>query len=127
MNIKDSITISALAMKIFLSKYYNYNIPLINKPSIYKDIKQAYYGGMTEVYIPHGKDLYYYDVNSLYPFVALNDMPGLVANKIQFYHDNTNISDLFGFFYCKIVVSEDLYLGLLPLRVNLGIEFPLGS
>jgi len=33
-NIKESITISGLAMKIFLSCYYNEDIPKINKPSI---------------------------------------------------------------------------------------------
>lgn len=122
----ESITISGLAIKIYLSKYYNNNnIPRINKPSVYRDIKQAYYGDITEVYKPYGEDLYYYDVNSLYPFAWLNDMPGLICDKLTFYNDNVDISDLFGFFYCKIQVAEDLYLGLLPVRINLGIEFPL--
>lgn len=65
------ITISSLAMRIFLKDFYNKNIPMINKPSIYKDLKQAYYGDITEVYKPLGHNLYYYDVNSLYPFAAL--------------------------------------------------------
>lgn len=51
-------------MKLYLNKHYNENIPRINKPSIYSDIKQAYYGGITEVYKPEGHN---YDVNSLYP------------------------------------------------------------
>ncbi len=76
-NIMDATTISGLAMKIYLSRYYRNNIPQINKPSIYKDLKQAYYGGITEVYRPYGENLFYYDVNSLYPFASLNDMPGL--------------------------------------------------
>ncbi len=38
-------------MKIYLNKYYNDNIPLINKPSIYKDIKQGYYGGITVIFL----------------------------------------------------------------------------
>jgi len=49
---------------------------------MYHDIKQAYYGGITEVYKPYGRDLFYYDVNSLYPSVALKDMPGLGCSKI---------------------------------------------
>lgn len=126
-NIKDSLTISGLAMKIYLNNYYNDNIPIINKPSIYKDIKQGYYGGITEVYKPYGENLFYYDVNSLYPFVALNDMPGLTCEKLTYYKDNSKISELFGFFYCEIESPKDLYLGLLPIRVNLGIEFPLGK
>lgn len=43
----DNITIAGLAVRIFLKDYYNNNIPLINRSSIYKDIKQGYYGGMT--------------------------------------------------------------------------------
>ena len=46
-NIVGNITISGLAMRIFLKNYYKDNIPNINKSSIYRDIKQAYYGGIT--------------------------------------------------------------------------------
>jgi hypothetical protein len=68
---REHITISSLAVRIFLKDYYKNNIPLINKASVYRDIKQGYYGGTTEVYRPSGFDLYYYDVNSLYPYVSL--------------------------------------------------------
>lgn len=54
-----SVTISSLAMKIYLSKYYKGNIPRITKASVYRDIKQGYYGGITEVYIPYGEELFY--------------------------------------------------------------------
>lgn len=40
-NMTDSITISGLAVRIFLKDYYESNIPNINKPSIYRDIKQG--------------------------------------------------------------------------------------
>ena len=54
-------------MKIFLNKHYdNPVLPLISDKQVYNDIKESYYGGITEVYKPHGKNLYYYDVNSLY-------------------------------------------------------------
>lgn len=46
------MTISGLAVGIFLKDFYNNNIPLIDKSSIYRDIKQAFYGGITEVYKP---------------------------------------------------------------------------
>ena len=51
-NITDRLTISGIALMIILSKYYHNNIPNINKTSIYRDIKQAYYGGISEVYKP---------------------------------------------------------------------------
>ena len=41
-----------------------------------KFIRRGYYGGHTDVYIPYGENLHYYDVNSLYPFSMLRDMPG---------------------------------------------------
>lgn len=78
----DHITISGLAIRLYLKELYHNNIPNINKSSIYKDIKQAYYGGITEVYRPSGRYLFYYDVNSLYRFVALQDMPGLTCSKL---------------------------------------------
>jgi len=94
---------------------------------MYNDIKQAYYGGITEVYKPYGENLYYYDVNSLYPYVALQDMPGLECCKQEFMNLNPNIDDYFGFFYCEIETPLDSYLGLLPIRNKNGIEFPLGK
>ena len=109
-NMTEAITISGLAMKIYLNKYYNNNIPNINKPSIYNDIKQGYYGGITEVYKPYGENLLYYDVNSLYPYASLNDMPGLICEKLAFYNDQVNLSNLFGFFYCKVETPKDIYI-----------------
>lgn len=123
----DSITISGLALRIFFKDFYRENIPNINKASLYKDIKQAYYGGITEVYKPKGKNLFYYDVNSLYPSVALQDMPGLICSKLTFYTDNYNIDILFGFFYCAIETPLEGYLGLLPFRTINGLNFPLGK
>lgn len=34
-----------------------------------KFIRRAYFGGRTYVFQPYGEDLYYYDVNSLYPYI----------------------------------------------------------
>ena len=51
---------------------------------------------MTEVYKPYGKNLLLYDVNSLYPFAALNPMPGIncsfienIGNNLDFIKSNT--------------------------------------
>ena len=135
--ISDSLTISSIAMKLYLHRFYKKPIPLITKPSVYSDIKQSYYGGITEVYKPtnmNGEPLYYYDVNSLYPWAALNDMPGqqcILESSIN--KRFTEDLDLFGFFYCNIRVSEEvgLYLGLLPVRdvpqSEGGISLPMGT
>lgn len=130
------LTVSKLALTIFLKSHYDQDkapIPLINNKNIYSDIKLAYYGGITEVYKPTNIDnetLYYYDVNSLYPYVSLNDMPGLDWIKKEHYIDNKqedlDIENLFGFFYCD-VETVDNYLGLLPVRNESGLIFPLGK
>lgn len=73
----NSPTISRLAFDIYMANYYKNNIAQISNLEIWSFIKEGYYGGISEVYKPYGSNLYYYDVNSLYPFAALNDMPGL--------------------------------------------------
>jgi hypothetical protein len=113
-------TISGIAVRVFLKHYYdNKFIPHINSTSIYNDLYKSYYGGRVEVYIPrpvNGEKLYYYDVNSLYPFASLNDLPGL-SWTFEDYFKNPNIDDLFGFYYCEIE-CYDRYLGLLPVRTS---------
>ena len=75
--------------------------------------------------------MYYYDVNSLYPSAALNDMPGLNCTLES--HINKIFTDdlpIFGFFYCHIKVSEEvgLYFGLLPVRSpEGGVSMPIGE
>ena len=123
-----SISISGLAVRLFLKDFYKVNIANISKSSIYKDIRQAYYGGITEVYKPYGTNFFYYDVNSLYPYVALQDMPGLICSKLSLFEDYENIDMFFGFFSCRSQTPLDGYLGLLPIRTNGGgLIFPLGQ
>ena len=127
----EKLTISSLALRIFLKDFYNNNIPMINKPSLYKDIRKAYYGGITEVYKPHGYNLFYYDVNSLYPCVALKDMPGLNCSKLTYFDEIQDIDNLFGFFKVRVETplfsKKDGYLSLLPVRKAAGLTFPLGK
>ena len=131
-NFSDALTISGLAQRIFIQKYYEKPIiPLINKDKISVDLRISYYGGITEVYIPKGKNLFYYDVNSLYPFVALNDMPGTQCTFVQYFNkDQYTLNQLFGFYYCKISIKPEQknYFGLLPVRMkNRGMILPLGK
>lgn len=122
-----SKTNSGLAMEIFLRKHHKGQLGLINDRNIYGAIKESYFGGITEVYIPKGSNLYYYDVNSLYPFCALNDMPGRELCYSSTIEENiNNLGDIFGFFHCSIECS-DLYIGLLTTRNENGICQPMGS
>lgn len=93
-NITDSLTISGLSVRIFLRDFYKNNIPSISKANIYRYNRKAYYGGNTDVYKPEGYNLFYYDVNSLYPYVTLNAMPGMIYKSLHYYKENTSLDYL---------------------------------
>jgi len=65
---------SSLAMKIFITNYLKKPIPKLPK-FLDNIIRQSNKGGMVDVYKCYSKDLYYYDINSLYPYVMLKPMP----------------------------------------------------
>lgn len=115
----ECLTISRLALNIFITHYLGESkLALINKVSIFNFIKEGYFGGITEVYIPYCENGFYYDVNSEYPFVAKNPMPGNKCNYMEdFSGSGLNLDELFGYFYCRIKTNNG-YLGLLPLHIN---------
>jgi DNA polymerase type B, organellar and viral len=129
-DITDAMTISRLALNIFNKRYYNTSnpLPLINKHNIFDFINSAYYGGITEVYKPYGKNLYYLDVNSLYPYASINKpIPGLVCSYIEDLSNNgLELDSLFGFFYAQVSTNNG-YLGLLPYKTNKGNIYPNGN
>lgn len=94
---------------------------------MFDSIKKAYYGGVVEVYRPYGENLFYYDVNSLYPYSAINDMPGHECKYVEYSSTQkvSENSDLFGFYYCEVKTNNG-YLGLLPVH-NKGLIMPNGG
>ena len=125
----DSLTISRLALNIFLKRYLkDSKIPLINNYNIFNFIKSGYYGGITEVYKPFGRNLIYIDVNSLYPFAALNPMPGMICEYIETFEElGLDLNSLFGFFYAKVKTKDNIPFGLLPVKTDKGLIFPQGE
>lgn len=124
----EGLTITRVALNIFLKHYYEYKekaMPLIHKLFLFNFIKEGYYGGVTEVYKPYGKDLIYIDVNSLYPYVALKDYPGTKVQYLEAIEGELELEKLFGFFYAR-VKTNDQYLGLLPLQQK-QLILPNGS
>nr|YP_008475230.1 hypothetical protein [Candida corydali]AGS44529.1 hypothetical protein [Candida corydali] len=136
-----SITISRLSLNAFKSMYnkaYS-SIPNIdyNKNGImYNFIKNTLFGDITTVYKPYGENLNYYDINSFYPYSALNPMPSRYYKYISYINgiDITTIKDVFnfdnhlGFFYASVEAPEDLPFGLLPYRKDDGsVIYPLGK
>lgn len=125
LQITECLTISRLALNIFFKRYLGQNLlAKINNVSVFSFIKQAYYGGVVEVYRPYGVNLIYYDVNSLYPFASKNPMTGHICEYIES-NEPLELSGLFGFYFSKIK-SPDNYLGLLPVHKK-GLIMPNGD
>lgn len=90
-------------------------IPILDKA---KDIifRGAYYGGSTVCYKFKfdineylGKTLNYIDVNSLYPFAMLNQMPLHYINTV----DGMRLEDCFGYVEAYVTTPENIKIPLL--------------
>ena len=130
-DIESKITLSSLALSIFRLKYNDVSNFPIHIPNKNEDtfIRRSYYGGHTDTYKPYGEDLYYYDVNSLYPFVMKEyPMPG----GVPVWHGNLEGKDLdsiFGFIEAYVVCPKTIKKPFLPYRDNNNntLIFPTGE
>lgn len=129
-DIESKITVSSLALSIFRMKYYDASNWPIHIPNKNEDsfIRRAYYGGHTDTYKPYGENLYYYDVNSLYPFVMKEfPMPG----GVPVWHGNLEGMDLdsmLGFIEAYVVCPKTIKRPFLPYRdKNNTLIFPTGE
>ena len=73
-DITSIVSMPSLANKIFRLNFLDKNIPIITG---FNDmfIRNSYYGGADDIYKAYAKDVYYYDVNSLYPWAMCQPMP----------------------------------------------------
>lgn len=100
------------------SRYY------VNAERYYKFIRDSYYGGRTEVFRRYGKDLYYYDINSMYPDVMRNnDYP-----CGRYKHVRDWVNGKLGIYKTKVKSPTFLEIPFLPMRNEEGkLMFPLGE
>jgi hypothetical protein len=129
-DIESKITLSSLALSLFRMKYYDASNWPIHIPNRNEDsfIRRAYYGGHTDIYKPYGEDLYYYDVNSLYPFVMKEfPMPG----GVPVWHRDLGgkgLDSMFGFIEAYVVCPKTIKKPFLPYRdKNNTLIFPTGE
>jgi len=124
-DIESVYSTATLSLKIFRSKFQE--DPIYILPSIIDNfIRQGYYGGGTDVYKGFGKNIYYYDVNSLYPYAMLNPMP---YNLIKFHNnmDNIKLENFFGFIEVEVLCPIDMKRPVLPYHNNGKTIYPVGS
>lgn len=119
-NIHQYPTLSSLAFNIFKSNFMKENVIPQLSGKIADDIRKGYTGGAVDMYIPKGKNIKAYDVNSLYPSQMQNQM--MPVGKPTFFNGNIlNIDkNAFGFFYCKITSPDELLHPILQTRVKVN-------
>lgn len=129
-DIQNCLTLSALAMSIYRMSYYDPNSWPIHIPNRNEDtfIRRGYYGGHTDTYKPYGENLYYYDVNSLYPYIMKTfHMPG----GVPVWHGNLEgqeLSNLYGFLEAYVVCPRTITRPFLPYKDhNNTLLFPTGK
>jgi hypothetical protein len=101
-----------------------------------EDIRNAYYGGRVELFRTHaeGENLYYTDINSLYPAMMLNKFPD---GDDQYFDCETlaeakvlllSGEELYGVVHCDIEIPETLRISPLPVKREGSGEvcFPVG-
>ncbi len=118
------VSLPSLAMKIFRTKFLKVEIPI---PSPMEDvfIRKSYYGGATDIYECYAKDLYYYDVNSLYPYAMCKPMPFEVIGKGRNLPLD-QLSNFFGFLEVDIECPDNMERPVLPYRQNGKTIYPTG-
>ena len=130
-NILRVSTLPSLAFKIFRTHFNNFSIPITFMEE-YNDFKKAYFGGHVDVYRPYGKNLFYYDINSLYPSVMKDykyptDIIGkfigdirLVSAYEHYFNNNLGI-------YKVKVKAPNIKNPILPVKSKGQLLYPYGN
>lgn len=106
-SIEDVMTLS---LQIFRHNSLDDETFPIHLPTKNQDtfLRRAYSGGNVDVYKPYGENLYYYDVNSLYPSI-LQEYP--MPCGIPVWQNNlecVELDSLFGFLEAYVVCPTNL-------------------
>lgn len=114
------MTLPSQAMHIFSTQFLNEKLyPLSEDQEAF--IRKTYFGGRVEIFKMSGENLFYYDFNSLYPTVMLDDMPVGVPMFVKSYYPNR-----IGF-YRIIADIKGLKIPPLPVLKDNKLFFPEGK
>jgi hypothetical protein len=90
-------------------------------------MRNAYYGGVVEVFKNEGENLKLYDVTSLYPFAMLQDMP----TGDMLFSTDSDINNYFGIVFVEVDTTnlDPKYSNypLLAHKIDGRMYNPLGS
>lgn len=118
-----SVSASSLALRIFRTNFMSdFNIPVLNS-DIDRFVRQSYLGGMTNYFQRSGETLYYYDINSLYPFCMRYKQP---LAPIKYHKFVNNLNNFFGFCLADLYCPKDL-IPVIPFKHEGKTIYPHGS
>lgn len=104
-NITKAVSTPSLSLLIFRKKFLNHSIPIL-KRELDNKIRPAYFGGSSDYFHFYGENLKYYDINSLYPFAMLNDMP--LEYLGEFDGSIMKLEECFGFVEVIVTAPKDI-------------------
>lgn len=122
---KTTLSMSAISLKVFRTAFYDgQNLQALDE-ALNTQLRAAFFGGATELYKPFGQHLFHYDVNSLYPFCMLKDLPTLNPIKISV-HD-INLNTFFGYLKVTVTAPSSLKVPFLIMYHDEQLLQPLGT
>jgi hypothetical protein len=120
-DVTKTYSTSSLSMRIFRQAFLNVPIPILKNTQDFF-IRKSYLGGATDFFKAYAKKVYYYDVNSLYPYVMCKPMPYQI---IKHHPQINSLEDFFGFCLAEIYCPDHIK-PMLPLRQGDKTIFPTG-
>ena len=123
-------TIASTALKTFRKRFLDQELSTYHQFNQF--FRKAYYGGRTEIFNMHapdnGKTYYYYDVNSMYPYVMQKYKYPISRPQKMNYHNIEEINGKCGIMDVTVTAPPDLHIPLLPYHREDGkLLFPLGK
>lgn len=116
--VRPAFTIASQALNTFKEKFLPFELQRMNLNDEELIRSRFYSGGRVEVYKGEGKHIRVYDVNSLYPYAMLSEMPcGNYFNTTRFH------PDLIGFYKVKIHSTPEWIISPLLVKVRKGKNF----
>lgn len=113
-------TLPSQSLHIFKTRFLKEELKVVGEGQE-NFFRKTYFGGRVEIFKMWGEDLFYYDFNSLYPFVMLEDMPcGDCVAVMRYYPDKV------GFYKIRANIPN-LLIPPLPVLVDNKLFFPKGE